>query len=134
MLALRRSFAFILTLGLLSAVSTGQAAKVKVWQQQLQSHFDKAHFKQAIVTSEGTLRLSRQAKMLANLEAAHIWDMVEDKDGNLYVATGDEGKLWRVAPDGKASVVHTAADSQLLCLAQGRGGAGYAGPRPGGRV
>src|SRR5262245_34752661 len=62
---IRYGFAF-LPLGLLCFVSPGQAAKVKVWQQQLQSHFDKAHFKQAIVTSEGTLRLSRQAKMIAN--------------------------------------------------------------------
>ena len=60
MLALRRSIALILSIGLLSAVSTGQAAKVKVWQQQLQSHFDKAHFKQAIVTSEGTQPKARQ--------------------------------------------------------------------------
>src|SRR5205823_12946825 len=110
MLFIRRAAALLLTLAFLCAIPAGQAAKVKTWQQQLPSHFDKAQFKNAIVTSEGNLRLSRQVKMLANLEAAHVWDVVEDKAGDLYVATGDEGKLWRVGPDGKASGVSTASD------------------------
>jgi hypothetical protein len=112
----------------------GQAAKVKVWYHHNPGHHDKAHFKQAVVTSEGALRLSRQLKPLAGIEATHVWDVVEDKSGNLYVATGDEGKLFKVTPDGKASVVFESDDSQVLCLALAPDGSVYAGTGPGGRV
>ena len=77
-------------------VPAAPAAKVKVWHHPRPADYDKAQFKQAVVTSEGTLRLSRQLKPLADLKAAHVWDVVEDKDGNLFVATGDEGKLFKV--------------------------------------
>src|SRR5207237_7013464 len=93
-----------------------QAAKVKVWQQNAPGQFEKAQFKQAVVTSEGALRLSRQLKPLTSLDAAHVWDVVEDRDGNLYVATGDDGKVFKITADGKASVAYTAEDSQVLCL------------------
>jgi hypothetical protein len=134
MLRLRHSLTLLVTLGLLALGASSDAAKVKVWQQSLHSHFDKAQLKQAVITSEGALRLSRQVKPLANLQAANVWDVVEDKTGTLYVATGDEGKLWRVTPDGKASVAFTSSDSQILCLAQGPDGAIYAGTGPGGKV
>jgi hypothetical protein len=114
--------------------ASGDAAKVKVWQQYLPSHFEKAQFKDVIVTSEGALRLSRQVKPLANLQAANVWDMVEDKDGNLFVATGDEGKLYKVTPEGKAAVVYAGVDSQVLCLAHAPDGTIFAGTGPTGKV
>ena len=80
-----------------------RAAKVKVWHQHAPGHYDKAQLKHAVVSSEGALRLSRQLKPLAGLDATHVWDVVEDKDGNLFVATGDEGKIYKVTPDGKVS-------------------------------
>ena len=55
-----------------------------------------------------------------SLDAAHVWDVVEDKAGNLFVATGDEGKVYKVTPDGKVSGrLRPAQDSQVLCLAAG---------------
>ncbi|MBI3824339.1 MAG: hypothetical protein HY289_16865 [Planctomycetes bacterium] len=110
------------------------AAKVKVWHQHTQSHYDKAKFKDAVVTSEGALRLSRQVKPFAGLEASNIWDLVEDKAGNLYVATGDEGKLFKVTPDGKSSVLYTAKDSHIFSLATTPDGMVYAGTGPTGKV
>src|SRR5215470_13346838 len=99
---IRRTGVAVFLFAVLFTVPVSQAAKVKVWQQTQQSQFEKAQFKQAIVTSEGALRLSRQVKLLANLEAAHLWDVVEDKTGNLFVASGDDGKLFKVTPDGKS--------------------------------
>ena len=134
MLPCRRLLALLFTIGLMLTATPGNAAKVKVWQHNLQSHFDKARFKQAVVTSEGTLRLSREVKMLADLQALNVWDVIADKAGNLYAATGDQGKLWKVTPDGKTSVAYTSTDSQILCLTQGPDGAIYAGTGPGGKV
>jgi hypothetical protein len=134
MLFCRRILTVSFTLGLLLLGSPGDAAKVKVWQQNLQSHFDKARFQQALVTSEGTIRLSRQVKLLADLNALNLWDVIADKAGNLYAATGDQGKLWKVAPDGTAKVVYTSGDSQILCLAQGPNGVLFAGTGPSGKI
>src|SRR5262249_29208116 len=52
------------------------AAKVKVWHHHNAAHHDKAQFKHAVVSSEGALRLSRELKLLAGLDATHVWDVI----------------------------------------------------------
>src|SRR5581483_12106451 len=103
----------------------GQAAKVKVWHHHTPAHYDKAALKHAVLSNEGAVRLSRDLKPLAALEATHVWDVVEDRDGNLFVATGDEGKIFKVTPDSKVSVAYSSEDSQILCLALAGDGAIY---------
>jgi hypothetical protein len=119
---------------LLFLPSAGLAAKVKVWHHSAPAQFEKARLKHAVISSEGALRLSRQLKPLATLEATHVWDVVEDKDGNLFAATGDEGKIYKVTPEGKISVAFASEDSQILCLALASDGTLYAGTGPGGLV
>jgi hypothetical protein len=131
----RASLIAVLLLSLvLLAPGGGQAAKVKVWHHNTAAHYEKAQFKHAVVTSEGALRLSRKLRPLAGLKATHVWDVVEDARGNLFVATGDEGKLYKVTAEGKASVLYTSTDSQVLCLALAQDGTLYAGTGPTGMV
>src|SRR6516165_5204507 len=111
-----------------------EGAKVKVWYHATQSNYDKAQFKQAVVSSEGALRLSRQVRPLAGIQATHVWAMVEDKAGNLFVATGDEGKLFKVSPDGRVTLVYTSTDSQILSLALAADGTVFAGTGPHGLI
>src|SRR5260370_37641282 len=89
---------------LLCSAPSARAAKVKVWHQHKPADFEKARLSHAVVSNEGTLRLSRRLKPFAGLEATHIWDLLEDKKGSLYAATGDAGKIYKVTPDGKSSV------------------------------
>jgi sugar lactone lactonase YvrE len=116
------------------AVGLCFAGKVKVWHHHAVIHFDKAVFQQAVVSSEGSLRLARLLKPLPGIEATHVWDVVEDRDGNLFVATGGEGKLFKIAPDGKVSVAFTTEDGQVLCLAAAPDGGVYAGTGPSGHL
>ena len=102
------------------------AGKVKVWQAQAPADYDRATLRGAVVSSEGVLRLSRRLQPLPGVEAEHVWDVVEDKAGNLFAATGDEGKVFKVTPAGAVSVAYAGPDSQVLCLAVGGDGAVYA--------
>jgi sugar lactone lactonase YvrE len=73
-------------------------------------------------------------KPLTAIEASNVWDLVEDKAGNLYVATGDEGKLFKITADGKSSVIHTSKDSHIFSLAATPDGTIYAGTGPTGKI
>jgi hypothetical protein len=110
------------------------AAKVKVWFHHKPEHHEPAELQQAVITSEGTLRLARRLKPLADLKAAHVWDIVEDKQGNLFVATGDEGTIYKVSPAGETSVAFACDESQVFCLAAAADGSIYAGTGPSGLV
>ncbi len=110
------------------------SGKVKVWHHTSPKHYEKAKFTNVVLSDQGVVRLSRKLHLLADLGAMHIWDLAEDRKGNLYAATGDEGKLFRITPKGKVSVVFDSSDSQILCLTTGKDGAIYAGTGPTGNV
>jgi hypothetical protein len=130
-----RFFPAVAAVILFAVPSFAPAAKVKVWHHHASGDYDKAQLKGAIVSSEGALRLSRQMKPLAGIDATHIWAVVEDKDGNLLVATGgDEGRVYKIGADGKPAVVYTSTDSQVLCLSAAPDGSVYAGTGPNGQV
>src|SRR5262245_50158390 len=124
--------ALLLTTGLFLATSLdARAGKVKTWHHHRPGDHEKAQLAGVVVGSEGTLRLSRRLRPLAKLDATHVWAVVEDRAGQLYAATGDEGKLYRVGTDGKASVVYAGDGSQVLSLAlDPRSEAVYAGTGP----
>lgn len=110
------------------------AAKVKVWQQHAPTHLAQAQFQGATLSSEGALRLARELHPLAELDAAHVWDIAEDQSGNLYAATGNEGKIYKLTADGKSSVIFAGEQSQVLCLAVASDGSVYAGTGPDGHI
>jgi hypothetical protein len=117
---------------LLTAPAT--AAKVRVWHHHAPSDFEKARFHRAVISSEGALRLARQLRPLASLDATQVWGVVEDRAGNLLVATGNEGKIFKLAADGRISVFYKCEDSQVLCLALAPDGTLYAGTGPTGMI
>jgi hypothetical protein len=47
----------------------------------------------------------------------YIWDLALDKSGNLYVATGDHGQIFRVTPKGEHSVFFKSDETHIRVLA-----------------
>jgi hypothetical protein len=60
--------------------------------------------------------------------------MVFDNSGNLFVATGDQGEIHRVTPDGKGSVFFRTEETHARSLAIDRDGNLIAGTEPGGLI
>ena len=113
------------------------AGKVKTVTVSSPVQYEKAAFQQTVVSNEGTVRLARWLKPLAadgSFDAARVWDVVEDKAGNLFAATGDAGKIFKIAPDGAATVAFESKDSQILCLLAAPDGTIYAGTGPNGLI
>ena len=47
----------------------------------------------------------------------YIWDLALDKTGNLYVATGDHGEIYKITPKGEHSVFFKSDDTHIRVLA-----------------
>lgn len=57
----------------------------------------------------------------------YVWDLAWMKDGSLAAATGDQGKLLRIAPDGKSEVLIDSEAHHVLCVLAAPDGTLYAG-------
>lgn len=75
-----------------------------------------------ITPSSGTARDSNStsgwsASVLFDPGTKYIWDLALDAAGNLYVATGDHGEIFRVTPAGEHSVFFKSDEAHIRVLA-----------------
>ena len=135
---MRRSFLCLAALMLTTLPLT--AGKVQVWHHTTAEQFKDTKCENVVIRSDGALRLARHLQPLNriagkdNVQVEHVWDVVEGKNGNLYVATGNEGKIFKIDSRGKLSLVHQCQDSQVFCLKAASDGTIYAGTGPTGQV
>ncbi|MFH1278869.1 MAG: hypothetical protein ABIK65_10875 [Candidatus Eisenbacteria bacterium] len=82
----------------------------------------------------GALELSPRFEPVADVDEFYAWSLVSDGKGNLYVGTGNDGKIYRVDSKGKATLLFDSLEFDILALAFDREGNLYAGTSPGGIV
>ncbi len=57
------------------------------------------------------------ASMFLDPDTKYIWDLALDKAGNLFVATGDRGEIYRVTPKGERSLFFKSDEAHIRVLA-----------------
>ena len=85
------------------------------------------------VRGDGSLALARALEPVTGVAAAAIYAGARGSDGAVYLGTGEDGKVLRVAGD-KSETAATLPEKQVTSLAVGPDGALYAGASPGGKV
>jgi hypothetical protein len=73
-------------------------------------------------------------EVFASPDVQYIWAMTVTPDGTLYAATGPNGQLIAIPPDGRSKVLFDSTESNLLSLVSDGKGALYVGSDPGGIV
>lgn len=64
----------------------------------------------------------------------YIWDMAFDSAGNLYLATGIEGRIFKVTPAGTGSVLFDSDEAHITCITIDSRGRILCGSDPGGHI
>ena len=80
------------------------------------------------ITSEG------KGEVFCELPDPYIWDMISDKNGNLYAATGDNGVIYKISDRGIPSVFFDSPFSNILDLVIDNDGNIYAACEPEGLI
>ena len=89
-----------------------------------------------MISDNGRVRLGHALKPVGTLDAVHVWDLARGPKGELYAATGNEGKVFRREPNDEApwTIAYDATDTQALALAVLPDGRVFAGTGPSGQV
>ena len=66
--------------------------------------------------------------------STYLWDLVADAQGNVYAAAGSPARVYRVTPDGKASIIFAPQELQVQALVVDAVGTIYAATSPDGKV
>ncbi len=125
-------FAALLLIGASAPVAySGQPV---IWETSGRAELLKGDARGISISDTGVLMLAPRLTEIFNTEQAFVWSSTADAQGNVYLGTGHDGKIYRVSAEGRGSLLYDAAELDVTALAAARDGAIYAGTSPDGRV
>jgi hypothetical protein len=136
----RKLFFFLLAglvltnVSIVSLVSTAFAEGTRTWEQSKFDELTKGTATGVAIRSAGGLELAPTFKSLYATPSTYIWAIASDDAGTVYVATGAPARVYRITPDGKATVIFEPKELQVQALRTGPGSAIYAATAPDGKV
>src|SRR3989442_9973970 len=113
------------------AVFAGQPI---IWETSSRAELLKGESHGVSITDTGVLMLAPQFTQLFNTEQPYVWSTAVDSQGNVYLGTGHDGRIYRVAPDGRGTLLYDAPELDVTALAISRDGVLYAGTSPDGKA
>jgi hypothetical protein len=127
---MRKSFWLIPILFALPAL----AVIPQFWEVRTYDEFRSGELHSLSVTSDGELVLAPRFDMLFDSEEPLIFSVVTDSEGNVYLGTGHDGKVYKVDRDGNGSVFLDLGELDVLALTLGAEDVLFAATSPDGEV
>jgi outer membrane protein assembly factor BamB len=124
----------LFALFVLACAAAAFAEGTRLWKQTGYEDFERGTTRGVAIRSSGQLELAPVFKVIYTSPSTFIWRIAADKDGTVYAATGAPGRVYRVTPDGKSSVIFDPKELQVQAIALGKDGAVYAATSPDGKV
>jgi len=110
------------------------AEGTRLWKQSSFDDFEKGTAKGVAITSEGALELAPAFKAVYTTPSTYIWSIAADGEGNVFAAAGAPARVYRITPDGRASVVFAPPELEVQTLVVDTSGVLYAATSPDGKV
>ncbi len=139
--AIRHSSFLIRTCLVLCTLSLALAS---VWTtdgtDSLLQQLDRIEFKNVSIHRQGTVTLAPALTAGTLDDAAAVWQTATDRSGNVYLATGNQGRLYRIRPPSlvprrsSPDLVFDSGAGEILALTSDAAGTIYFGTTPGGEI
>jgi hypothetical protein len=130
-------FAFlIITVLLYPDPFSVEAVNTMFWETGSQRDFSRGEMDGISITSEGEVVLAPKLTPVLNTEDKElfVWALAMDADENLYAATGNNGRIFKVSKEGTSSLFFDSPEVSILSLALDAQGHIYAGSSPDGVI
>ncbi len=108
------------------------AATSTAWEISGFNDFLKGRLRNLSLTSDGILQPGPGIEWNAALNQPAAWSVASAPGGSLYIGCGHQGKVVRVARDGKTSTVFSGQQSEVFAVASDTKGNIYFGTSPNG--
>jgi sugar lactone lactonase YvrE len=124
----------VLLLAFFFTVAPLRAVETTFWQIGTFEEFLQGTLRDVSLSKDGELTLAPEVRALFNPEEALALSLAADRNHNLYIGTGHQGKVFRVDANGKGSLWFTAREPDIFALATAPDGTLYVGSSPEGKI
>ncbi|HSK62430.1 MAG TPA: hypothetical protein VK893_01265, partial [Pyrinomonadaceae bacterium] len=121
----------VLVLVTFIAVHAGQPA---LWETSGRAELLKGDARGVSISDTGVVMLAPKLTEVFNTQQTYVWSSAIDSQGNVYLGTGHDGKIFKITPNGSGALLYDAAELDVTALAIGRDGVVFAGTSPDGKV
>lgn len=128
------SLATISTLLLILFSTPVHAGQPAVWETSGRTELLKGDARGVSISDTGVLMLAPKLTEVFNTQQTYVWSSAVDNEGNVFLGTGHDGKLYRVPASGTAALLYDAPELDVTALAVARDGSLFAGTSPDGKV
>jgi hypothetical protein len=111
-----------------------KAGQPVVWETSGRTELLRGDSRGVSITDTGVLMLAPKLNEVFNTQQTYVWSSAVDNQGNVYLGTGHDGKIFKVSSAGSGSLLYDAAELDVTALAIARDGSIYAGTSPDGKV
>ena len=131
---MKKRILFACSIGLLGWTTVVNATEPSRWIISEQREFLLGELDGVSITSDGKLILAPVLEPRFETEEAFIYSAVVDDAGTLYLGSGNNGKIFRVSPQGQGVEWAKLDEPAIYALAIDAGGRFYAATGPNGKV
>jgi outer membrane protein assembly factor BamB len=124
----------VLLIVLLSLSGSLQAVETAFWQVASFEEFLQGDLTGVSLSKEGELTLAPETTAVFTPEEALALSIAADREGNIYLGTGHQGKVFRLDRNLKSSMILKTQEPDIFAVTVGPEGAIYVGSSPEGKV
>jgi sugar lactone lactonase YvrE len=104
------------------------------WRINTRAEIERGDARGVSIADNGALTLAPALIEVFDTKQAYIWSAAADKAGNIYLGTGHEGRVFKVDPSGKGTLLYKTSELDVMALAVDAQGNVYAGTSPDGKI
>ena len=132
---MRKTFLVFLSIISISFwIASASAGGPVFWRVNTRAEIEKGDAKGVSIADNGALTLAPSLIEVFDTKQAYIWSAAADNAGNIYLGTGHEGRVFKVDPSGKGSLLYKTSELDVMALAIDAQGNVFAGTAPDGKV
>ncbi|QYO67081.1 hypothetical protein [Leptolyngbya sp. 7M] len=109
----------------------GQTA---IWSVNSRADVLKGDAEGVSIDQNGAVSIAPKLSTAYETGQPYIWSTTIDAAGNIFIGTGSEGRIYRVAANGSGTLFSDLPELNVSALVIGRGGELFAGTSPDGKV
>jgi sugar lactone lactonase YvrE len=110
------------------------ASEPQVWSVNSRSDVIRGEARSVSIDQNGNITPATKVTELYKTEQPYIWSSAIDGAGNVYLGTGAEGRIYKVAPNGTGAIFADLTELNVSAMAVGRNGELFAATSPDGKV
>ncbi|MEQ1870889.1 MAG: hypothetical protein ABL961_12795 [Vicinamibacterales bacterium] len=110
------------------------ASTPKFFQAATQTDFLKGEVDNLAIDGRGQLMLGPATELVYETPSPFLWAVTPASDGSLFIGTGNDGRVYRVDPQGQGRLFFDAAELEVHAMSPAPNGGLYVATSPDGRI